>query len=116
MNGRCEVFILMRKTDPDNAASHKQQPTTLVPKNTPGLTIVRDMALLGVCDSPFGHPEIRFDNARVPAANVLLGEGRGFEIVQVRFGPGRIRHCMRAIGTAEAALELSWRQPLRFRA
>ena len=106
MNERCEVFVLMGKTDPDNADRHKQQSMILVPRNTPGITIVRDMALLGVMDPPFGHPEIAFDNVRVPASNILLGEGRGFEIAQGRLVPGRIHHCMRAIGMAEAALEM----------
>jgi acyl-CoA dehydrogenase len=110
MNERCEVFILMGKTDPDHADRHRQQSMILVPKNTPGVTIVRDMALLGVYDPPFGHPEILFENVRVPAANILLGEGRGFEIAQGRLGPGRIHHCMRAIGMAEAALEMMCRR------
>ena len=106
MNERCEVFILMGKTDPDNADRHQQQSMILVPRATKGVTIVRDMALLGVYDPPFGHPEIVFENVRVPVSNILLGEGRGFEIAQGRLGPGRIHHCMRAIGMAEAALEL----------
>ena len=106
MNERCEIFVLMGKTDPDHADRHRQQSMVLVPKNTPGVTIVRDMALLGVYDPPFGDPEIRFENVRVPVENILLGEGRGFEIAQGRLGPGRIHHCMRAIGMAEAALEL----------
>ena len=106
MNERCEIFVLMGKTDRDHAGRHRQQSMILVPKNTPGVTIVRDMALLGVYDPPFGHPEIRFENVRVPVENMLLGEGRGFEIAQGRLGTGRIHHCMRAIGMAEAALEL----------
>ncbi|HKW82130.1 MAG TPA: acyl-CoA dehydrogenase family protein [Burkholderiaceae bacterium] len=103
---RCELYIVMGKTDPDNADRHKQQSMILVPKATPGVTVVRDMALLGVYDPPFGHPEVRFENVRVPTENILLGEGRGFEIAQGRLGPGRIHHCMRAIGMAEAALEM----------
>jgi len=110
MNERCELFIVMGKTDPDNADRHKQQSMILVPKDTPGVTVVRDMALLGVYDPPFGHPEVRFENVRVPAENILLGEGRGFEIAQGRLGPGRIHHCMRAIGMAEAALEMMCRR------
>ena len=106
MNERCEIFVLMGETDPDHADRHRQQSMILVPKNTPDVTIVRDMALLGVYDPPFGHPEIGFENVRVPVENILLGEGRGFEIAQGRLGPGRIHHCMRAIGMAEAALEL----------
>ena len=109
MNERCEIFVLMGKTDPDNADRHRQQSMILVPKNMPGVTIVRDMALLGVYDMPFGHPEIVFENVRVSAANILLGEGRGFEIAQGRLGPRRIHHCMRAIGMAESALEMPTR-------
>jgi acyl-CoA dehydrogenase len=78
MNERCEIFVLMGKTDPDHADRHRQQSMILVPENTPGVTIVRDMALLGVYDPPFEHPEIRFENVRVPVENILLGEGRGF--------------------------------------
>ncbi len=106
MNERCEIFILMGKTDPDHANRHQQQSMILVPRNTPGVTLVRDMALMGVMDPPFGHPEVLFENVRVPASNILLGEGRGFEIAQGRLGPGRIHHCMRMIGMAEVALEL----------
>jgi acyl-CoA dehydrogenase len=106
MNESCKVFILMGKTDPDNADRHRQQSMIVIPRDTPGVTVVRDMALMGVYDPPYGHPEVRFDNVRVPASSILLGEGRGFEIAQGRLGPGRIHHCMRMIGMTEAALEL----------
>ncbi len=102
---RCKIMIVMVKTNPD-AAAHLQQSQILVPMDTPGVEIIGPMLVFGHDDAPHGHMHLRFNDVRVPKANVLLGEGRGFEISQLRLGPGRIHHCMRSIGAAEKALQL----------
>ena len=103
---RCEVLIVMGKTDPDNPSRHNQQSMILVPMDTPGVTRVRALSVFGYDHAPHGHGEVELQGCTRSVSNILLGEGRGFEIAQGRLGPGRIHHCMRLIGLAERALEL----------
>lgn len=104
---RCKIFIVMGKSDPDNANRHLQQSQILVPKDTPGVEILRPLTTLGYDDAPIGHAEVTFTDVRVPVDNLLLGEGRGFDIAQSRLAPGRMHHCMRLIGAGQRSLELA---------
>lgn len=110
---RCKVYIVMVRTGGDDLPKHKRQSMIVVPAGAEGIEILRPMLVYGHDDAPHGHMHVRFNNVRVPAENILLGEGRGFEIAQGRLGPGRIHHCMRSIGQAEAALELMCRRSLQ---
>lgn len=104
-NPRTKLFILIGKTNPDDASKHKQQSIVLIPRDTPGITVVQNLTVFGEDDAPIGHCELKLENVTIPMSNVILGEGRGFEVMQGRMGPGRIHHCMRAIGQAERALD-----------
>jgi acyl-CoA dehydrogenase len=112
MYERTTIIIVMGKSDPDNPNRHLQQSQVLVPKDTPGVRLVRPLTTFGYDDAPSGHAEVVFENVRVPRENILLGEGRGFEIAQGRLGPGRIHHCMRLIGAAQRALEYACRRSM----
>jgi acyl-CoA dehydrogenase len=106
---RCKIYIVMAKSDPNNQDTYKQQSVILVPADTPGITIHRMLSVYGFDDAPHGHGHITFKNVRVPARNMVLGPGRGFEIIQGRLGPGRIHHCMRSIGAVSTILiSISW--------
>lgn len=104
-DARCKIFIVMGKSDPNNSSVYKQQSVIMVPSDTPGITIHRMLSVYGFDDAPHGHGHITFNNVRVPSRYMVLGEGRGFEVIQGRLGPGRIHHAMRSIGAAERALE-----------